>query len=244
MLVFKKGDMSMKKCDFASLVFVCVGLSMLCSGVSHIVAAEPEFTGDFETGDLRGWTIVEGTAWDFQPTFGDNPTARARGMPSQHEGDWWIGGYEMYQGPDIGKEKNQVPGMIQGDAPQGILESIPFKIIGEQISFMIEGGNHPWVEGGVGSTCVNLEIDGKMVRTATGRDTETFRTEKWDVSDLKGEKAVIRLYDMNSGGWGHINFDNVYQVDANGDKIPWERVTAVEPAGKLSTAWGTIKQGY
>ena len=234
----------MKRFIFAFLVFVCISLVLLCSVISHIAAAEPEFTGDFETGDLRGWIIVEGDAWDFQPTFGDNPTARARGMPSQQEGDWWIGGYEKYQGPEIGKDKNQVPGMIQGDGPQGILESIPVKIIGKEISFMIEGGNHPWVEGGVSSTCVNLEIDGEMVLTATGMNTETFRTETWDVSDLKGKKAVIRVYDMNSGGWGHINFDNVYQVDANGKKIPWEKVLAVESAGKLSTTWGGIKGGY
>ena len=234
----------MKPYIFASLVFVCVGLGLLYPGVSHVVAAEPEFNGDFETGDLTGWTIVEGTAWDFQPTFGDNPTARNRGMPSQHEGDWWIGGYEKYQGPDIAKEKGQNAGMIQGDAPQGILESIPFKISGEKISFMISGGNHPWVEGGAGSTCVNLEIEGKMVHTTTGANTETFRTESWDVSDLKGKKAVIRLYDMNSGGWGHINFDNVYQVNADGEKIPWDKVLAVKPTGKLSTAWGAMKGGY
>lgn len=232
----------MKLC---ALVFLLsVGLILLYSGLSHVVAADPDFTHNFETGDLSGWTIVEGDAWDFQPTFGDNPTARARGQPSQHEGDWWIGGYEKYQGPDIGKKKGQSPGMVQGDGPQGILESIPFKIIGEEISFMIAGGNHPWVEGGAGSTCANLEIDGEVVHTTTGANTETFRTEAWDVSDLKGKKAVIRLYDLNSGGWGHINFDNVFQVDANGKEIPWEKVLAVRPAGKLSAAWGAIKCGY
>jgi len=56
-----------------------------------------DFTTDFETGDLKGWTKT-GDAFDFQPTKGDNPTARNRNQPSKHEGDWWIGGYEKYQG--------------------------------------------------------------------------------------------------------------------------------------------------
>lgn len=80
----------MRNCVLIFLVFACASLGLVCLGIFHVMAAEPEFTGDFETGDLRGWTIVEGTAWDFQPTFGDNPTARARGMPSQHEGDCMI----------------------------------------------------------------------------------------------------------------------------------------------------------
>ena len=86
---------------FAFLAFVYIGLGLLYFGVSHVVAAEVKFTHNFETEDLTGWTIVEGDAFDFQPTFGDNPTARGRGQPSEHEGDWWIGTYEKYQGKGV-----------------------------------------------------------------------------------------------------------------------------------------------
>jgi len=55
-------------------------------------------TWNFETGDLSGWSRT-GTAFDFQPTRGDNPTARRRGQPSNHQGDYWIGGYEKISGP-------------------------------------------------------------------------------------------------------------------------------------------------
>ena len=51
----------------------------------------------FETGDLTDWE-KEGTAFDFQPTWGDNPTARNRGQPSQHQGDWWLGLFENTPG--------------------------------------------------------------------------------------------------------------------------------------------------
>ena len=47
---------------------------------------------DFEHG-IDGWKRT-GTVFNNQPTFGDNPTARNRGQPSKHQGDWWIGGYE------------------------------------------------------------------------------------------------------------------------------------------------------
>ena len=59
------------------------------------------FSLDFESGDLRGWTRT-GTAFDTQPTYGDNPTARRRGQPSNHQGNYWIGTYENYPGSGSG----------------------------------------------------------------------------------------------------------------------------------------------
>lgn len=80
-----------------------------------------------------GW-IKTGTAFDNQPTFGDNPTARNRGQPSNHQGDWWIGGSE--DRPTIATPAGQV----QGDGPQGTLVTPSFIIIGHLISFLIGGG--------------------------------------------------------------------------------------------------------
>jgi hypothetical protein len=61
-------------------------------GVPGGLAAAPGgITWDFETGDLRGWSKT-GDAFNSQPTYGDNPTARHRGQPSQHQGNYWIGG--------------------------------------------------------------------------------------------------------------------------------------------------------
>jgi len=39
-----------------------------------------------------------GTAFDNQPNFGDNPTARGKG-PAKQQGDWWIGGAEIRSSP-------------------------------------------------------------------------------------------------------------------------------------------------
>lgn len=83
-------------------------------------------------GEVCGW-IPDGETFKNQPTFGDNPKARAR-EPSRHQGDHFIGGYENRQTPD------DPAGAIQGDGPQGNLTSPTFRIIGTYISFLIGGG--------------------------------------------------------------------------------------------------------
>lgn len=196
------------------------------------------FTADFETGDLTGWTKT-GDAFDFQPTKGDNPTARNRGQASQHQGDWWIGGYEKYQG-----KSGQKAGDIQGDGPKGTLTSAEFKIVGEKINFLIGGGTHPTSDA-AGATVVVLLVNGKTVRESTGKNTETMSREEWDVSDLKGQMAQIKIIDENPGGWGHINADDFNQVDAAGNKIPFTSTgVSVDLRGKLATSWGALKTSY
>jgi hypothetical protein len=56
---------------------------------------------------------------------------------------------------------------------------------------------------------VELIVDGATVRQSTGKCTETMAREEWNVADFMGKKAMIRLVDSSSGGWGHINFDDV-----------------------------------
>src|SRR6202453_1053388 len=60
---------------------------------------------DFETGTLKDWT-AEGDAFKGQPVEGDTVAKRRGDMKSQHQGQYWIGGYE-----------------ISGDQPQGTLTS-------------------------------------------------------------------------------------------------------------------------
>ena len=38
--------------------------------------------------------------------------------------------------------------------------------------------------------------------------------ETWDFEEFVGQRAQVNLIDASSGGWGHINFD-----DLNGDII-------------------------
>jgi hypothetical protein len=165
------------------------------------------FTRDFETGDLRGWTRT-GNAFNYQPTFGDNPTARRRGQPSKHQGRYWIGTYEKYQGLP-----GQRPGAVQGDQPQGTLTSLPFSIPSGTLSFLIGGGNSL-------QTRVELLISGRRVLHASGRNTETMHCITWNLVPHGGKTGQIRIVDESSGGWGHINVDDFRFVGATKPSVP------------------------
>ncbi len=78
---------------------------------------------DFETGDLRDWTIVSGSAFSQQPVEGDLVRARRADMQSNHQGKYWIGGFER-----------------TGDKPIGVMESAPFKITNTLASFLMAAG--------------------------------------------------------------------------------------------------------
>lgn len=43
----------------------------------------------------------------------------------------------------------------------------------------------------------------------TGRCTETMTRRRWNVRAFIGRTGFVRLVDYGSGGWGHINFDDL-----------------------------------
>lgn len=62
-------------------------------------------------------------------------------------------------------------------------------------------------------TSVNLVVDGEVVRTATGRNSETLDWVSWDVEDLVGREATLRIVDNNRSGWGHVLADQFMAAD-------------------------------
>lgn len=100
-----------------------------------------------------------------------------------------------------------------GEDSTGKLTSPPFTIVRRYINFLIGGG------GFEGETCMNLLMDGKVVRTATGPNTKEGGTEElewktWEVSEFAGKETRIEIVDNRKGLWGHINVDHIYQSDA------------------------------
>lgn len=154
---------------------------------------------DFESGTLDGWT-VEGEAFLIQPTKGDNTAARNR-EPSNLQGDWWIGGYEKYNG-SVGK-----PGDIAGDGHTGTLTSQEFTIKKPYVTFRIGAGNLP------GKVGVRLLIDDKATELATGVDSETMVNFNADVREYIGKTVRLQIFDEATGGWGHINVDDFRGTD-------------------------------
>jgi levanase len=100
---------------------------------------------------------------------------------------------------------------IDHDASQGTITSPEFTIAKSHINFLVGGGSHPWTTSE--PTTVNLVVDGAVVRTATGTNSEALNWTNWDVSAFSGRKATIQIVDKNSGGWGHILVDHIMFSD-------------------------------
>src|ERR1019366_3159824 len=138
-------------------------------------------------------------------------------------GAWKFTGEAFGPGPAHGTLPNQMPvdgflgkGLVNsyhgGDGTTGTLTSPEFKIQRKYITFLIGGGKD------AEKTCMNLLVDGKAVRNATGPNdkpggSETLVAEFWDVSEFIGKAAVIQIVDQATGGWGHINVDQIVQTD-------------------------------
>lgn len=63
-------------------------------------------------------------------------------------------------------------------------------------------------------TSVNLIVDGQVVRSATGANSENLDWASWDLSDLIGKQAQIQVVDHSTGGWGHILADDFSLSDS------------------------------
>jgi fructan beta-fructosidase len=170
-----------------------------------LASAQDLLIADFEGKDYGGWKAT-GEA------FGPGP---ARGtLPNQME----VSGFEG---------KGLVSSYFKGDGTTGTLTSPPFKIERKFLSFLIGGGMYP------GKTCINLLVDGKTVRTATGPNDRPGGTERldwydWDVADLLGRQATLQIVDQQTGSWGHINVDHILQGDHKRAAAPASREIAVE----------------
>ena len=145
---------------------------------------------DFEGGDYADWR-PEGTAFGPRPARGALP------------GQMAVSGYEG---------RGLVNSFEGGDDSVGTLTSPPFRVDRPHLNFLIGGGKFP------GETCLDLVVDGAVVRTATGPNDRPGGSERldwasWDVREFQGREAVLRAVDRRKGGWGHINVDQVVLAD-------------------------------
>jgi non-lysosomal glucosylceramidase len=176
------------------------GLTFLECGVRPIpdaVVRPPIVFADFE-GDTYGEWTAEGPAFGSRPAKGaPDPVQKLAGFQGKSLANSWTG----------------------SDEPRGRLRSPAFVIERPFISFLIGGGDHR------GETCINLVVDGKVVRTETGRNTDAMTWASWRVDDLAGRTAHIEIVDNHSGGWGHIDIDQIEFGDVPHDhgKVPLEQ---------------------
>ena len=127
---------------------------------------------------------------------------------------WTPEGDAFETGPDAGGRplagylgKGLVSTRRAGPRATGRLLSPPFTSTRSCINFLIGGGHHP------GETCVDLVVDGEVVRTATGGDSDTLMWSGWDVADWKGKRAQLRVVDRHQGDWANITVDHILFSD-------------------------------
>ncbi len=129
-------------------------------------------------------------------------------------GEWRSEGTAFGNGPVEGSA--DVPGFVGrrlvrsihgGDAATGKLVSPVFTIEKNFINFLVGGGNDKL------RLLVQLVVDGKVLRATSGTHQETMHWQWWDVSNLKGRKAHIEIVDNGTGGWGHLNVDQILFAD-------------------------------
>ncbi|MFL1428052.1 MULTISPECIES: glycoside hydrolase family 32 protein [unclassified Nocardiopsis] len=156
-----------------------------------------EVIADFEDG-YGGWEVVNDLDGTGSPgPFGDAPANGT--LPDQQQVLGWVG-------------DGLANTYLDGDGPRGHATSPEFTIGRDHINLKVGGGHHPDTGNG-GHASVGLVVDGEVVRTATGRNTEHLDWVAWDVAEFAGRTARVRIDDDATGRWGHVLVDHIVQSD-------------------------------
>ena len=146
---------------------------------------------DFETGDLQGWKVVEGGFENpvsdravFHNVYPEIPQNRYN-----KQGRYYLSTVERKTGPS-------------NDQMTGVIESPVFVLEGPVMFFLIGGGQAETV---YVALCT---LDGKEVLKSRGRETEIMHRVEWSAPQLVGQRVFLRIVDANTGGWGHVTFDD------------------------------------
>ncbi|KAF5570674.1 sucrose-6-phosphate hydrolase [Fusarium phyllophilum] len=160
----------------------------------HVASYPGPENPSFETGNLKGWKVVSGTA------FGKNSISS--------DVSYWDGPFHQ-------DGKNFLLGFKQaGETAVGQLQSSTFKA-SSVLSFLIGGGYDPE------NLYVALvrEKNGRILLKQTATKDEALIRITWDTSKWQGQKVHILVHDSSAKeGWGHINVDDIrVGCDALGD---------------------------
>ncbi|KNB16551.1 hypothetical protein FOXG_15099 [Fusarium oxysporum f. sp. lycopersici 4287] len=160
----------------------------------HVASYPGPENPSFETGNLKGWKVVNGTA------FGKNSISS--------DVSYWDGPFHQ-------DGNNFLLGFKQaGETAVGQLQSSTFKA-SSVLSFLIGGGYDPE------NLYVALvgEKDGRILLKQTATNDEALIRIIWDTSKWQGQKVHILVHDSSAKeGWGHINVDDIrVGCDALGD---------------------------
>jgi len=160
-------------------------LSMFGLAVSALALGAATF--DFETGDLQGWKVVDGS---FEVVVSNRDKQHHNHVPYVKGGKWFVSTLETKRGePD--------------DTQVGVIESPTIKLTGPKITFKIGGGRNQ---------CFFALIDratGKELAREVGNNDQPLVTKSWNVPSAVGKDVFFRIVDEGVGGWCHLTIDDV-----------------------------------
>src|SRR5579885_507798 len=144
-----------------------------------------------------GYDIYGNTVATVDPLAAANPTLY-NGASGQRFGQQ---GTSFYWGFNAGS-----------DTPTGEMHSQTVTLGGNgQVDFLIGGGNDS----------NNLYValvrasDNSILFKATGQNSEVLQRVTWNASADIGTQVYLKVVDNSSGGWGHINLDDVHIAGAS-----------------------------
>lgn len=140
--------------------------------------------------------------------FGDKPAGGT--LPNQQAVSGFLG-------------QGLVNTFLNGDDTTGRLISPDFTIERNYIRFLIGGGARR-------TTQLRLLVNGKAVRSASGKDNERLEGASWDVRQFLGQTAHLEIIDNQQGPWGHINVDQIEFCDAPANAAVLALLQEVLPA--------------
>ncbi len=114
-----------------------------------------------------------------------------------------------YQGSSLLKSWGQQGKNIDGETGRAL--SPLFEIQRKYLHFLLSGGRYP------SSTCLNLLIDGEVVCSATGSNSNRMESLAFDLSSYLGKSARLEVIDRETGAWGHLCVDRITQSDVRKD---------------------------
>lgn len=187
---------------FTSIFWALAGAGLSSATTALSIEAPKRQASDIVLADFEGATYG---AWKATgDAFGSGPARGA--LPDQMAVSGFTG-------------RGLVNTFRGGDPATGTLTSPPFTIERRYLRFLIGGGKDEK------NLAINLLVDGKIVRTTTGPNerpggSEELDLHSWNLEDLKGKTATIEIVDWATGGWGHLNVDEIVLTD----KRPPQRV--------------------
>lgn len=162
--------------------------------------------------DLASQTLVHGQG--FTPPRNVTNEIVFADFEGTNWGGWQVTGEAFGGGPARGTLTNQqtvtgflgrglVNTFVGGDKSTGTLTSPEFTITLPYINMLLGGGNFP------GRLCINLVIDGKVVQSASGYESERLHWHVWNLFPYLRKKARLEIVDQHTNGWGHICVDQI-----------------------------------